>query len=75
MLEGNKTNIWMMPNLSNHIKKWLATTDGEHLMKSAACTHHPSKSMSAEDYKNFLGDTQYFRKSVSRPTISSATSS
>lgn len=75
MLEGNKLNIRMMPNLSNYIKKWLATTDAEHLMKSAVCTHHTSKSMSAEDDQNFLGDTQYFRKSVSRSTLSSMTPS
>lgn len=49
-------------------------TDVEHLMKSALCTHHPSKSMSAEDDQNFVEDTQYFRKSVSRSIISSTTS-
>jgi len=75
MLEGNKINTRMMPSSSYYIKKWLATTDAEHLMKSAVCTHHPSKAMSAEDDHNFLGDTQYFRKTVSRSTISSTTSS
>lgn len=75
MSEGNKIKIRMMPNLSNYRKKWLATTDAEYLIKSAVCTHHPSKSMSAEDNQNFLGDTRYFRKSVSRSTISSTTSS
>lgn len=34
-------------------------TDVEHLMKSALCTRHPSKSMSAEDDQNFVEDTQY----------------
>lgn len=48
-------------------------TDVEHLMKSALCTRHPSKSMSAEDDQNFVEDTQYFRKSVSRSSICSTT--
>lgn len=42
-----------------------------HLMKSALCTRHPSKSMSAEDNQNFVKDTQYFRKSVFRSGICS----
>lgn len=49
-------------------------TDVEHLMKSALCTRHPSKSVSAEDDQNFVEDTQYFRKSVSRSSICSTPS-
>lgn len=43
------------------------------ILKNALCIHHPSKSMSAEDDQNFVKDTQYFRKSVSRSDICSTT--
>lgn len=53
--------------LNDHI------TDFGHLMKSALCTRHPPKSMSAEDDQNFVEGTWYFRKSVSRSSICSTT--